>query len=144
MGEIGKQSVELARYIQSHFPQTTPGDHGEILQYYFGGSLATNLLSQAREVVLLDQAALPKVVALSSRLIPTSTRTKLAKFARPVGDIDMVSAAGRLEAKPESVTIPLSQTPQGFETALKLQSNQNEINLDYVRTYTPPQVVRVQ
>ena len=63
------------------------------LNYYLAGSLATTLLSRAETIELCEETNGSDIKIARSIAVPESTRTILAEFARPIGDIDYVPTA---------------------------------------------------
>lgn len=105
-------SVEFARYLTTRYPQVdsirkitveiddnvhveSPGLPEDIqvdpqLNYYLAGSLATALLSRAETIDLCEETNGSAIRVVRSVTNPEFTRTVLAEFARPIGDIDYV------------------------------------------------------
>lgn len=107
-----ESAVQFAKYLTTRYPQVddmhkltieaSDGVHLELpelpdslevepqLNYYIAGSLATTLLSRAGSIDLCEETQGSSITVTRSVVNPPETRTALAEFARPIGDIDYV------------------------------------------------------
>jgi len=79
-------AVIVAKTVTDQYPQVDEEGH---LGYYFAGSLATMLLSQAESIEPLDTSVLPSVSPTAHIPVSAEAATALQAMARPIGDIDI-------------------------------------------------------
>lgn len=138
--EIGRGAVRLAECITQRWPQVSKE---QTLNYYFGGSFASLLLSQTEAFTELVEEAMPQLQEVRTLNFTDQTRPLLIHLVRPIGDLDFTSV-GEYDKISEGLKhrteIPLTDIPQSAKVCLK----PNEfINCDCVEAEVAHKVARI-
>jgi hypothetical protein len=82
--EILTANKALVRHVGNLIPQATGGQ----LDWILGGSSASNLYADARQISILDPARLPQIAPIRTMELPDAARDAYRQMARRVGDVD--------------------------------------------------------
>ncbi len=134
--------AELAQILVKDRPQVNAEGR---LQWYFAGSVGSNLLAGAERITELDGARLPGVFPARTLELAESAKQSLNAFVRPVGDVDLVTIPGYKRTYRSGYSGPSYSDLTGkARAAFKSSSDGGNILFDSFHfTMQPPVAVRI-